>query len=431
MSLQQESSGIIQPMKILPKILVVGYAGKLHYISYALDNKIPIYLLVSRDKYKEDYENVFTSVFVVDNIYDLNQIREAIGNTQITAILTRFEKYISVVGALNEKLQLSGINYAIARNFSNKFLMKSRWLEADVPCADGICVESQKTLDLFLEKHNFPLILKKTSGVHSSFVYKVRSREDLLEKIHLFSTLGKTYAVARPVFGMASVEKECDLLIEEMLSGIEITVDTFVSNGTFIHTPVCQYVMPEELGVHDSYLPIRSIPTDLPKPVRKRVFRIVESALAALGANNCVCHTELFYDAQKDKCWVIESTPRGGGNRSPMVNHATGGDYDASVFRASLGLEIDPFVLNGETLAVIEYFSEKEGVVESLDLDFLKLTPGVKVIINRFKVGDQVKQAYLGGLSMVSVSLEGAEVNENRQEAMELFQKIRASIVVR
>ena len=411
--------------------LMVGFAGNEMYVQSALKKGAKISLLICADKYKDAYKGFFHQILIVNDIYDWQEVKQAIDQSdKIDAVFTRFENYVSLVGAINQYLGLKGIDYQTSRNFCNKYLMKQKWLAAGVPCADGICLNDLSELDEFLAKHTFPLVLKKTSASHSSFVIKVKSKQDLLLQLAFLKSKAAGYIVSSPVKGYGNETQECQFLLEEMLHGRELTVDTFVSNGCFTHTPICEYVMAHELGIDDSYLPIRMMPTTLSVDQEKVVYATVEKALAALEARNCVCHSEVFFNELNDSCVLIEATPRSGGNRAKMTFLTTGHDYNLSVFKAAAALAIDTVARPTCSVGVIEYFAEQKGVIKSFNLDFLRLHPAVSNVKIRYKVGDVVEQAQFAGKSIVSFFVQKKDCLKTRQLAIQLFKQVRKAIKI-
>jgi biotin carboxylase len=408
--------------------LLVG-SRKKSYTESALQAGAKISLLISADQYKDEYQSLFHRVLKVADIYDWQQVKEVIDQSErIEAVLTRFENYVSVVGAINQYLGLQGIDYQTSRNFCNKYSMKQVWLKAGVACADGICLNSLDQLDGFLAKHTFPLMLKKTSATHSNFVVKVKSKKDLFEQLDFLKSRATGYVTSSPVKGYGEKLNECHFLLEEMLGGRELTVDTFVSGGKFVHTPICEYVMAQELAINDSYLPIRMMPTILTMAQEKLVYATVEKALTALLAKNCVCHTEIFFDEKNNHCTVIESTPRSGGNRAEMANLTTGYDYNLSVFKAASDMQIEAVAQPTRAICVVEYFAEKKGVIEDIDLDFLSQCQAVSNIKIRYDVGSTVEQAKFGGKTLVNFYVEANDPLACRQLAIQLFRQVRQSI---
>lgn len=411
--------------------LMVGFIGKRIQIETALAAGAKVSLLIGRDKYKPEYENIFHQVLIADNIYDWQEIKKIIDQSKkIDVVLTRSEDHVNVVGAINQYFHLDGIDYLTARSFCNKYLMKKKWLEAGVPCARGICLDNLDQLDEFLNSHAFPLMLKKTSAVHSNFVMRVVSKEDLLSKLQFLKDNVQEEVVSKSVIGFNDQIKACQFLLEEMLDGRELTVDTFVFNDHYIHTPTCEYVMAHELRVDDTYLPIRTMPTVLTQKQEELVYQVVEKALRALGAKNCVCHTELFFDEKNHQCTVIETTPRGGGNRAEMTLATTGFDYSLAVFQVAAGLEISDVPAPKSALSVVEFFAEKKGILMESDLSFLYKNPNVNNIKINHKPGKLVEKAKFGGKPIVSFFVQKQTALESQILAKELFRQVQAAIKI-
>ncbi len=410
---------------------MIGFAAKKVYVKKALESGAKISLLISKNKYKKEYEELFHKVLVIDDIYNWQQLQAIIDQSQkIDAVLTRHENYVSVVGAINQYLGLKGIDYQTSRNFCNKYLMKQAWQKNAVPCAEGICLEDLTGLDDFLRQHAFPLILKKTSAVHSNFVVKVQSREDLLQKLEFLKTQAEGHITSKPVVGYGEETKECHFLLEEMLVGRELTLDSFVSNGVFTHTPICEYVLAKEIGIDDSYLPIRTMPALLSIEQEKQLISTVEQALRALSAQNCVCHSELFFDEKKDNYQLIEATPRGGGNRAEMTLLTTGYDYSLAVFQAAAGLKIKQINRPSRAVSVVEYFAKQKGVIESIDLTFLEQNRAVSNIKLGLQIGAEVEQAKFGGKAIASFFVEAKDPLESRNLAIDLFKQLQVAIKI-
>lgn len=411
--------------------LIVGFTGKTVQVESALKLGIKLSLLIGRGKYKPEYKDSFSQVLIAEDIYNWHEVKEIIDKSEkIDVVLTRSEDHVNVVGAINQYLGLDGMNYVTARNFCNKYLMKQKWLEARVSCADGICLDDISQLDRFLEKYHFPLMLKKTSAVHSNFVIKVSSKEDLLEKLKFLKERVDGEVVSKSVAGYDDKIRACQFLLEEMLGGRELTVDTFVVDNCYTHTPICEYTMAHELNIDDTYLPIRTMPTILTKEQEELIYQTVEQALGALHAKNCVCHTEVFFDERKNECAIIESTPRSGGNRAEMTLSTTGFDYSLAVFKATAGYEVGEVPKPTSAISVVEYFAERKGILTNLNLDFLYQNPAVKNIKVKYMPGDLVEQAKFGGKPIISFFVKKSNPLESQKLAKVLFQEIRSAIKI-
>ncbi len=421
------SNSVLQQLHFL----MVGFNAKKIQVESAQQLGLKVSLLISRAKYEPAFEAMFQQVVVVDDIYNWPLVEKALHQfTKIDVVLTRSEDHINVVGAINQHLHLAGIDYQTARNFCNKYLMKEKWLAAGVPCARGICLDDHQDLDLFLQQHQFPLMLKKTSAAHSNFVIRVTSLADLLDKWQYLKNNVQDEVVSKTMAGFKQTKRACQFVLEETLSGRELTVDTFVLNDRYLHTPICEYVMADELNVEDTYLPIRTMPIVLTQAQSDLVYQVVEKALRALGAKNCVCHTEVFFDEQKNYCAVIETTARGGGNRAEMTLATTGFDYSLAVFQVAAGLEPPSIPAPQRAISVVEYFAKQKGYFQDLNLDFLSQNPAVTNIQLKYKPGQLVEKAKFGGKPIISFFVKKNTALESQALAKELFKKIQTTIKI-
>ena len=157
------------------KILFVGYRGKEEHLSEGHE----VFLITTKEDYRPEYEELFSRISIVSDIFDWNEVRSVLAGSLFDAVLTRFEDFIVPAAAIAEWLEIPGIKFEKSVSFRNKFLMKQVFAEHEVPAADFALVSSMDEADEFLSRHEFPLILKQLSGVHSRFVAKVKSREHL------------------------------------------------------------------------------------------------------------------------------------------------------------------------------------------------------------------------------------------------------------
>lgn len=419
------------------RFLVIGFSKKTHIKSVAQQGH-KLVLFVTKEKHKKyqseikDVAASFEKIVVFDNIYQWSNLKKELDRLPpIDAVITRYDHHVNVLGAINQYLGLQGLDYVATKKFSNKYLMKLSFQKKQVPCADGICLDRFDSLDSFLTEKSFPLIVKTTTGTHSRFVFKVNSKEELIRKrSQIINQVGGELS-SKSVQGYDEFKNECQVLVEECLTGKEISVDTFVSGDKFLHTPITQYTMADELNIDDSYLPIRTMPSRFSQELENRIFKIVEQALNSLSAKNCVCHTELFVDEETQEINLVETTPRGGGNRAEMTKLLTGFDYDLSVFKAAAGI-LTPQILNPEgAVSVVEYFAPEDGIIEQMDLSFLKKNQRVFDVRSHYELGAEVKKAENGGQNIVLFFVKAENHQDSKTLAIELLDEVKSSIKVR
>ncbi|MDA1208970.1 MAG: ATP-grasp domain-containing protein [bacterium] len=418
------------------KILMLGYRGKASHIASAQHAGVIVDLLIDKSEMKPAYENIFHAAYVVDDIYDWTEIEAVASANRYDAIFTRFEEFTTVVAALTDHLGLPGVAFADAPKFRNKYLMRKAFADHDVPSADFVLVQHPEEAKDFVAKHSFPLIVKQIAGFHSRYVAKVHNQAELESRIieFLAALAQDTSLMHGKLHGYKEViapDPRSYVLVEECLTGEELTVDAFVVNGKIFSTPVCKYTMPEEMGIHDHYLPVRTMPYNISPEEEKIISTAVHEALHALGANYCVTHTEVFFDREKIECRLIEVASRGGGFRAEMLSHTSGADYDLGVMRAALGLDPDVTAISSSYAAVGEVFASRNGILEAIDYSCLEGQDDIhRLTINR-KIGDMVGRASDGKSYILKFLVSADSYDAATDRAKELLLKIRNSVTVR
>ena len=418
------------------RILLVGFRGKESHIKTAKEQGVLFDLLIDASEMQEKYRTYFENVYILDDIFDWNQLADVIEQQQYDGVFTRYEDFTVVVSAITHHLKLPGVAFIDALKFRNKFLMREAFKEHSVPSADYVLVQKPEDAEAFVEKHSFPLIVKQISGIHSKYVAKVENQKELEDSITFFldalsKETGTLHGQLKNFYEkMEAPDHFTHLIVEECITGEELTVDAFVVDGKVYTTPVCIYTMPEELGFDDHHLPIRTMPYDLDVDEQKIVDDTVEKSLKALGANYCVTHVEVFFNRATKECRLIEVASRGGGFRAEMVRFACGGDYDLGLARACLGL--DPDVANMPTIhtSVVEVFAPENGTLQSIDTSCLENQEDVHHITWNRRPGCQVGRASDGKSFILKFLVGGSSYEAAIQRAKELLQEVRDSITI-
>jgi biotin carboxylase len=419
------------------RILFIGFRGKESHLKTARSKGMLLDLMIDASEMRDEYRESFNSVHVLDDIFDWRQITSATEGTSYDAVLTRFEDFTSLVSAVADHLNLPGVALQDAPKFRNKYLMRQAFEEFNVPSADFLLVSSFEEAKPMAEKHGYPLIVKQISGIHSKYVARVKDERELQSTIELFldclsketGTLhGQLHHFPKEIGGPDHITS---LLVEECLSGEELTVDAFVVDGEPFLTPICKYVMPEDMGFHDHHLPVRTMPYNLTTEEREVVNNAVKQSLKALGANYCVTHAEVFFDKEKKDCRLIEVASRGGGFRAEMVRHTCGGDYDFGLVRSALGIGPDVAVVPSKYAAVAEVFSPENGILEEVDYSCLEGHDNIYSITHNRCIGDMVGRAADGHSFVLKFLVTADSYEEVDAKAKDLLLTIRSSIHVR
>lgn len=419
------------------RILFVGYRGKQSHLRTAREKGMHLDLLTEKGEMCTEYAKEFERVHVLEDIFDWRQIVPALEGTSYDGVLTRFEDFTLLASAIADHLGLPGVPFEHAPKFRNKYLMREAFAAHGVPSAEYALVASCEDARAFAVSHRFPLIVKQISGIHSKYVARVSTERELCDTITFFlDALSKEEGALHGQLhhfprGVPGPDPRRNLLVEECLEGEELTVDAFVVGGRVYATPVCKYLLPEEMGFEDHHLPIRIMPCDLAMEEHAAVSDAVTRALHALGADFCVTHVEVFFDRAKRECRLVEAASRGGGFRAEMLKHTCGADYDFGLVRAVMGL--NPLIEAAPQCyaAVAEVFAPQNGVLEGVDYTCLQARDDVFSITENRKIGDAVGRASDGHSFIVKFLVTGVSYAEAEHKARQLLLAVRSSLRVR
>lgn len=125
------------------------------------------------------------------------------------------------------------------------------------------------------------------------------------------------------------------LLVEELLSGHQVTLDGYAFGGQVV-----------PLGVVDSFFFLRSssferfeYPSWLPAGVQERMARIAERCIRSMGLDRTFFNIEFFYRGEDDSIRLIEINGRMSSQFAPLYRMVHGIDMYGMQLRMALGEE--------------------------------------------------------------------------------------------
>lgn len=415
-------------------ILFVGYRNKKRLIQSTKKQGYKLMLLIDAKNYFQEYENVFDKVLVLENIFDWQAVEKILSKEKFDGVTTRYEDYTALVGAIADFFDLPSSGYANALKSRNKYLMRKAFAENCVPSADFALVQKIEDGRDLIAKHGFPLILKQIAGIHSCYVFKIKSEQELQEKIDF---LHKALAQENNLLSENLINYPQDLdvpdpkkyfLLEELMNGEELTIDALILNQKIYFTPICKYVMSEEIGFEDHHLPIRIMPYQLSPEDEKIVYDVVKKALKSLKLNYCATHTEVFFDVKTKECRLIEVASRAGGFRAEMFEASQGGDLDLAISQLVLGEKLNLKQTCAKVASVVEVFSPDTGILKKIDYTFLFQDKTVSDFTLNRKIGDKVGLAQNGGKFILKFMLTGENYEQVLVKSKKYLKKIHDSI---
>jgi len=202
----------------------------------------------------------------------------------------------------------------------------------------------------------WPVIVKPTDAAGSKGVTRVDKAEDLKPALE--------YAMEHSISGHIIVEEFIDK------QGCSSDTDSFSEDGKLKFVSYCAQRFDTEAT--NPYTPAAySWPSTFTKEQEEFLTSEIQRLITLLNLKTCVYNIEVRV-APNGKPYIMELTPRGGGNRlCEMLRYATGVDMITAITRAMVGdpilepIEQKPY--NGHWAEIILH-ADKDGVFDHLEI---------------------------------------------------------------
>ena len=289
----------------------------------------------------------------------------------IDAIVTAAtDKPLVMMARLAEKYGFPFYSVETAQWSTDKFQMKQRFLDGEVPCARGRLAKNvEGVADLQL-----PLIVKPRDNSGSRGVILCRSQKELED-----------------AFMEALDYSHLDnVLVEEFIEGPEYSIESLHHDGKseviqFTEKKTTEFPYNVELG--------HIQPANISDENKQKIREIVAKIGKALKFENCPSHTELKINDRG--IFVIETSPRLGGDyiTSTLTPLSTGVNLEDELLKISLGEEINPSP-KAVQYSGVRFFAFEEGsVIKHVpNEDFVKGWPHVVDFSFNLQKGEKVHQ---------------------------------------
>ena len=201
----------------------------------------------------------------------------------------------------------------------------------------------------------WPVIVKPTDAAGSKGVTRVDKKDDLKTALE--------YAMEHSISGHIIVEE----FIEKI--GCSSDTDSMSVDGKLVFTSFCAQRF--DLNATNPYTPAAySWPSTFTKEQEAYLTSEIQRLITLLGLKTVVYNIETRIGTN-GKPYIMELTPRGGGNRlCEMLRYATGVDLITAITRAIVGDPIDSIEqkpYNGHWAEIILH-ADKEGFFDHLEI---------------------------------------------------------------
>lgn len=306
------------------------------------------------DNIAHKYSDAYCNVSIIDKEAVLREARRL----QIDGIMS-FACDPGVVAAsyVQNKMGLPSFGpFASVEILQNKdkfraFLAEHKF---NVPKAKGYATVNEAMVDA--SAWDFPVIVKPTDAAGSKGVTRVDRADKLQEAVE--------FAFEKSLSG--------HIIIEDFIEkdGCSSDTDSMSVDGKLVFTSFCAQRF--DLDATNPYTPAAySWPSTFTKEQEEYLTKEIQRLITLLGLKTVVYNIESRIGTD-GKPYIMELTPRGGGNRlCEMLRYATGVDMITAITRAVVGDSIDPIELkpyNGHWTEIILH-AEKDGVFERLEIN--------------------------------------------------------------
>ena len=301
-------------------------------------------------KYSDEYHNV--------SIIDKEAVLELAKSLKIDGVMSfAVDPGVTTAAYVNEKMNLSSAGpYESVQILQNKGLFR-KFLEENnfnVPKSKSYSDINEAIQDI--DYFDLPVMVKPVDSAGSKGVTKVTHKENFKYALNHAMNSSKSHTI----------------IIEDYLvsKGCPSDSDCFSVNGKLDFVTFSNQRFDPQSP--NPYTPSAySWPSSISDKNKTYLKSELQRLIELLGMKSSIYNIEVR-ETTDDKAYIMEVSPRGGGNRlSEVINYATGVDLISYSIKAALGENIDklPQVTYNGNWAEIILYSKKTGRFKDLQID--------------------------------------------------------------
>lgn len=315
---------------------------------------------------------------------------------------------ISALGKLCDSLSLVGLSEEAALMCNDKAKMKKAFIKNNVSTARYYEISNETQLEQALDVIGFPVIIKATDLQGSRGIYICRSKDKAIGSFQ--RVMEQTH---RP---------HC--IVEEYIEGEEFGAQAFIYENEIL------FIMPHGDNTFMSHTAVpvgHYVPLKLEKDILTQTQNVVESAIKAVGLNNCAVNADLI--VRDNKVYVIEITGRVGANCLPeLVESKYGIEYYKMIAAMAVGDNPVKFWENRnsyETAALAKMIinTEKDGILERIEYEREKDPDIVEVTFFKH-TGDEIRKFVDSNDCIGQMIVKGSDLHECEKKERHVLSQI-------
>ena len=293
----------------MKKALVL--AGGFPQIALLKELKSRGYVTVLADWNKEPVAKAYADIFYQESTLDVEAITRVAREEKVDFLTTVCtDQALLTVAKVSETLGLPCyIDYKTALHVTNKAYMKKVFVESGIPTAKHVIVDDAAQVP---DNMPFPLIVKPVDCNSSKGVKRVENREELAEAVKMAVGYSRTHTA----------------VVEQFVSGPELSVDVYVQDGT---AHVLCVSNNDKIAAEDKFIIFRGrCPAAEAEPVKHKIQEAAQRIADAFHLRNTPMLIQLI--VEKGEIYILEFSARtGGGTKFLRIRHLTGFDVVGAV----------------------------------------------------------------------------------------------------
>ncbi|QTL40390.1 ATP-grasp domain-containing protein [Xenorhabdus budapestensis] len=253
--------------------------------------------------------------FVIPTIDSIESLTSIVNTIKLSGL--NIDRVISIgelsqygAGFLTDQLKCKGLSFDAINLTRDKRLMKTKFKELGVPCANFYSYQDNVNFDML----SYPLVAKPACGFGSFNTKLMHNSNQLHDYANNFKDFKDHHLISNAI------------IIEDFIDGDEYVADCFISSNKVVFLSISKDNLPRmqvtnEPGRFDSaeHLNIK-LNHDLYKCIHYYYSKIVDG----FNINECVCHMEFFINKSGEIIVSEVATRPGGSYFNHMAKHVYG-----------------------------------------------------------------------------------------------------------
>ena len=397
----------------MKKVMLLGAgAGQMSFLNIC-KNKGYYVIAVSIAGNYPCFEVADKSYFVdTRNKEEILKIAQA---ENIDAIFTdQTDVSVPSVAYVAEKMNLRGIGYQTALNFTNKYLMRQAAKAAGVATLKFDKAANFDDAKIIAEKIGYPVIIKPVDSSGSRGVARLDSFEDLkanFDKAKNFSAAG-------------------EVIIEKFIRGKEFLVDGYAMGGNYWNLDLGIKEQFNLAGKYISKMCMFSSAARITDSIGKKVLDTNKKLVTALGLKLGITHAEFLYNFEENEVYPVDIAARGGGVylSSDLTPYASGFNTNKALIDYLVeGKEKFVGSLDNKVAAWIGFALPEGKISKIAGVEELSKIPGVfKIDLDDIYIGKKTKKLDSDAEKCGPILIKAASENECRQ----IMERVKATLKI-